>query len=735
MLSSHHSPRRPTSFAGLSISALVLGLAASAMGETPTVPLAMPVPSVLSASQYLGPLSASTRLSMAIALAPSNRAAFEAYADSVADRNSPNYRKFLTPKEIGTRFGASASTVNTTVAYLKSKGLKIAMIADNRMAVLFTGTPAQAEAAFGARLGAYRGPSVYGDGATQDFYFYQTPPKAPRSIASKVVTISGLESYFKPKKRSTLTPTQTRALYNVASIYNADGLNRKGEGINVGIANYDGIRLSNVPLFYNQFNLPAPAGGVGSNIVKVGFDPELEPASGEGDLDVQMVLAIAPKCNLYIYTNDHLSNLVRMGQDNKVDIVTESYGWATNESTRSAIQSWHDQHVALSAQGITYTLATGDYGTDLQGFDYPDFDPEIVQVGGTVATVDGSGRRITEEGWVGSGSGWSTFDIAFNRRPSWQQGATVPSSPDRRIFPDLATHAHGANKTFDESSDASDFGYEIFLGNQLTVSSGTSASSPNFAGQLAVILQELVASEGLEVDPGSGRPRLGPIQKSHIYPVWDGRSDLFYDTTTGDAGKLPDGTESVGKVGWDFVTGYGAPNAEGILNAFLEEFAPPVVSEASDAEIYSTIAPSITFGTAPQGDATSLSTTDGLAYSVQSIKQNGVGQVAAAEIDFNLTTDAAKRRSAKLKLSLQAPRLVSEFVYLYNFNTRRYDVVKTLPGYGTTTSVEFNVDLNKYVQNNQIRVLVRGLKPTRLGSASFRLDVDQLILSERVATN
>ena len=79
----------------------------------------------------------------------------------------------------------------------------------------------------------------------------------------------------------------------------------------------------------------------------------------------------------------------------------------------------------MSAQGITYMAASGDSGTTLEPYSYPNYDPEVLMVGGTVATTDASGNRTSEPGWASGGGGWSTNTATFNTLPSWQHGNGV----------------------------------------------------------------------------------------------------------------------------------------------------------------------------------------------------------------------------------------------------------------------------------------------------------------------
>src|SRR5258708_38893812 len=114
-----------------------------------------------------------------------------------------------------------------------------------------------------------------------------------------------------------------------------------GEGVTVGICNWDGYRLSNVPLYYSQFSLPAPSGGVGSNITVVTISGGAGGGTpgAEGDLDIQMALGMAPLCNLRVYdggSSDLIGVLTAESNDNLADVISESYGSNLPSSTATA---------------------------------------------------------------------------------------------------------------------------------------------------------------------------------------------------------------------------------------------------------------------------------------------------------------------------------------------------------------------------------------------------------------
>jgi hypothetical protein len=384
-----------------------------------------------------------------------------------------------------------------------------------------------------------------------------------------VQDIEGLENFTHPKGHTVvqaLNAAQLRSLYSAAAIYAGGG--KHGTGRTIGISNFDGFMLSNVPLEYSLMGLPSPVGGIGSNITVVpvaGGSGSTGSGVGEGDLDIQAALGMAPLCNLIIYdnyqsdptaSNNPIALLTKEADDNKADIITESYGW--NFDTGTALSA-HNLHVSMSAQGITYLVASGDSGTTWvsQGsdYDYPATDPEVLLVGGTSVILNNDGSRASEIGWNSNGGagggGWNATTDSFNKRPTYQStktflgGKGVPSltSVPYRLVPDVALDA-------DPST-----GYLVYVDGQENQIGGTSGASPTCAGLLAELEQQLITDNALTAN-AKGMYRLGRIQD--LLYSYNGSSQVFYDVTYGTNGQLPNGNQSNAGIGWDTDTGWGA---------------------------------------------------------------------------------------------------------------------------------------------------------------------------------
>jgi len=689
------------------ISALIAAFGASAFAPAEqTVRLKdMPVPEAALRSQHLGHTDPNQILHVSINLPLADPDGAQAFADSVSDPSNPNYMHFIEPKEFGQRFGLSSDKVKQVVDYLTAKGLQITLVADSHLNILADCTVAQAESAFQTRIDDFKALDPREKVAGRPKYFaYTAAPAVPASIAPYVAGITGLENFTRPKRKTTLSPSMARTLYKLAATYTT----YKGTGRTVGISNFDGFRLTNIPIFYNSFALPSPPGGVGSNIqvVTINGGSGAGTPAGEGDLDIQMVLGQAPFCNLIVYDDgtDLVSCLTREAQDNKADIITESYGWNPNLTDTNAA---HNIHLQMTAQGITYLLASGDAGTDFLGFDYADYDPEITNVGGTEATTDAAGNRISEIGWFGSGGGWSLVPATYNKLPTWQKGNGVPANINARLVPDMAVQADSATGGF----------FMIFNGTKAGVS-GTSCSSPLCAGALADVEQREIA-KGTMVISG-GKFRAGRINDL-IYSQ-NGKSTIWTDIVTGSNGTLPNGSTSSAHPGWDFVTGWGSP----IWDAFSFVRGIGLIDSLTSLGVLE--------GTPVSGDAVgSTGNTDGVFFSIRPATEANIGMAGSVAYRTVLPPNIGRSQVLEFDVTVAGKFATNATgqIYLFNYSTGKYDIAKSFPMGATVTTSTFSLksSFSNYISAaGESRVMVRGLLPTWAGVTSNFVSLDKVQL-------
>ncbi|MEA2552731.1 MAG: hypothetical protein QOJ65_907, partial [Fimbriimonadaceae bacterium] len=128
----------------------------------------------------------------------------------------------------------------------------------------------------------------------------------------------------------------------------------------------------------------------------------------------------------------------------------------------------------------------------------------------------------------------------------------VPTNVNHRLSPDVALHSGGASGA-----------YQFYFNGALTSAyTGTSFACPVFAGSLAAAEQKIIANGGLPAN-GAGKRRFGRIQD--LFYTQNGRSDAWFDITSGSNGTLPDSTASSAHAGWDYCCGWGAINFDAFV--------------------------------------------------------------------------------------------------------------------------------------------------------------------------
>ncbi|QUQ69083.1 S53 family peptidase [Kutzneria sp. CA-103260] len=251
---------------------------------------------------------------------------------------------------------------------------------------------------------------------------------------------------------------------------------------------------------------------------------------GETDLDVEMIHTLAPGAKIVIAATpvaetEGITGLPEMMQavdymttNKSADIISMSFGTAEdNFDSPSQVTGLDPAFQRASAAGVTLTASSGDSGatnhTKSGGYwnkrtaSWPAADPNVTAVGGTNSV---SGKPNTTL-WPDSGGGLSSV---YNR-PSWQDSVSKITNSTKRSFPDITMEG----------------------------TSGTSESSPLFAGVLALAAQ----TKG---------GRLGQVNTA----LYTGKLAGIVDVTSGNNSYNGVTGFAAGK-GFDIVSGWGTIDA------------------------------------------------------------------------------------------------------------------------------------------------------------------------------
>jgi subtilase family serine protease len=586
------------------------------------------------------PAKASGHVNVRVYLAPRGGiAALRAAVSAASTPGSATYGHYLKPAQYRARFEPTAAAVSSVSAWLRSAGLRVTAVEASHRYISASGSVAAAERAFGAKLNVYRHGGTLVRAPSAD-------ARIPAGVAGSVLGVTGLstapvfvrpqigpppagfrnarpcsKSYgtipatvqsdgktplpkFRGKVRDYAvcgyTPKQFRGAYGVTS----SGLTGKGQTIGIVDAFAAGTILKDANTYAKRHGDNAFAKGQFSQNMPKTF--HLHPTlcqtpsdwAGEETLDVEAAHGMAPKAHVIYYGAQSCLNqdlefaLARVDDQDKVTVVSNSYGGPMSSETSGDIAAEEQVILQGEMEGITFLFSSGDSGdwVTTEGFkdtDYPASDPFATAVGGTSTAIGANDHLLWQTGWgtekyslSANGKGWTPiaadpflygagggFSSVFPR-PSYQNG--VVTSGSGRAFPDVGLDADpttgmlvGETQIFPNGTEYGE--YRI---------GGTSVASPLMAGMVADAAQHAKARLGflniaiykLAAAKFGAFNDVGSIAGANIRPDFangvNKSNGYLYSVRTFDQ----DSSLSTGP-GWDDVTGVGQPNSV-FLTAF-----------------------------------------------------------------------------------------------------------------------------------------------------------------------
>ncbi len=515
--------------------------------------------------------------------------------DAQHDPESPYYHQWLTPEQFGERFGASESDVAQVAGWLAGHGMQVEEVMAGRRSIIFSGTAAQVDSAFGTAIHIYK---INNDEVR---YANAKDPSIPAALAQVVGGVVSLHNFrsepqhaplLKPSPEFTSGGTYYLAPEDFATIYDLTPLYQQsinGGGQSVAIVARSNIKLADITQFRSFFGLPAN----NPQIIVNGADPGIVSFNEEteADLDVEWSGAVAKNASIkfVVSKSTNSSDGVDLSaqyivNNNLAAIMSTSFGLceaALGSSGNSFLNALWQQ---AAAQGITVLVAAGDSGaagcdsasaataTHGRAVNGLCSTPYSICVGGTEfndkshsslywSTSNAPGTQssalsyIPEVVWNESGPGeglWSTGGGASTlyAKPSWQAGTGV-AADGKRDVPDVALTAAGHD------------GYLIFQEGSLYVVGGTSAASPAFAGIMALAVQHAATRQG-----NADTVFYSLATKQHA-----GGASVFHDIVSGN-NSVPGQTGFTAAQGYDQASGLGSIDASVLVNHWGDATPP-----------------------------------------------------------------------------------------------------------------------------------------------------------------
>jgi hypothetical protein len=382
----------------------------------------------------VAPSMPASRLFLVLNRSTQQEADLQVYLQSVQDQHSRNYHKFLTPEQIGQRFGLDQADLDTVQAWLGVHGFTVNKVSRSRMVIEFSGSAGQVESTFHTSLHAYSINGIH-------YWANATDPQVPSALAPVVGGFASL-SNFGPKAQyirgprgtydaSTHTirpsyttgsaadgyyvflgPSDAATVYNTPTTLNANvsGTTYDGTGVTIGIAGDANIDLTQNANYRSTFGLAANP----TTVVIDGADPGENGDAIEAYLDTQVSGGIAPKASVILYTAANTSYqsglflaIQRALDDNKIDILNVSFGSCEAGLGTSGNQFINDLWEQAAAQGIAVTVSSGDSGS--AGCDNPDTETQAVN-GLAVNGISSTPFNISVGG--------TDFDMLYSNFPS-----------------------------------------------------------------------------------------------------------------------------------------------------------------------------------------------------------------------------------------------------------------------------------------------------------------------------
>ena len=567
------------------------------------------------------------RMLLVLKRSPEQDAALIALLDQQQDKSSPNYHKWLKPEEFGKRFGPADADIQAVTAWLQTHGFQIGEVSKGRSVIEFSGTAAMLQEAFHTEMHRYLvngdphwanandpqipsalAPVVVGVWTLHDFAKMPQAHIAEQRIDAKV-TVGSHPEFTGGSGLHALMPADFYTIYNLVPNFGISG--------SIGIVGRSNINVEDIAAFHMWTADEARTPTVivnGTDPGDLGGGEELEAV-----LDTTWSSAVAPHATIYFVvsastsTTDgvDLSELYIVDND-LTDVMSESFGGCELGVTAAEANGIASLAQQAAAQGISYLVSSGDSGS--AGCDDPNSQsqathapsvnvlaatPYNIAVGGTLFNENGhpttywGANRVPTLGsalsyipenvwnesctgtkcgtakpniWAGGGGASTLFP-----KPSWQAGVVGIPVDQARDLPDVSLSAAGHDPYLVclAGSCVPDGQGRIFFAGV----SGTSASTPAFAGILATVagatgsrlgqanyvLYRLAAAENLTQCNGSGTSTL-PASTCVFNDVTVGNNAVPGETGYNTASAKYPSTK-----GYDLATGLGSVNVANLV--------------------------------------------------------------------------------------------------------------------------------------------------------------------------
>jgi len=342
-------------------------------------------------------------LTLVLNRTPERQAAFDALLAAQQDPSSPDHRRWLSPAEIGERFGPSQHDIDAVSTWLRSEGLGVEHVSQSRTRIRFAGTASQVAKAFASGL-EYRGEGKRRRVAAT------TTPSVPAALGRLVAGVVGIgDAPFRPNlvvgERRTVADAggarpkasncgPSGCLYTVfpadfARIYGVDQQAYTGAGTSIAIVGRHRVNPADVRNFQARAALPdkpvqviVPPGSLDPGNPATGCGGAGQPPCNgdlseevldqfEATLDVQRAGSVAPGATikLVVAADDATHSGVIEAAAYVIDtapsvasVLSISFGSCEDANSPVVVRALDGLFTQAAMEGITVLVSSGDSG-------------------------------------------------------------------------------------------------------------------------------------------------------------------------------------------------------------------------------------------------------------------------------------------------------------------------------------------------------------------------------------